>query len=148
MRRLIGAVLAGAAGTSALNAVTYLDMALRGRPASTTPQDSVQRFAEAVRLNLGAGDRAENRKNGLGPLLGIGTGVGVAVAYAAGGGSRLPRSGSAMLLTGLAMVAGNAPMAVSGITDPRRWSAGDWISDVVPHVAYGIVTAAALDRCR
>jgi hypothetical protein len=39
-------------------------------------------------------------------------------------------------------------MAVLGVSDPRTWSAADWISDVVPHLAYGVVTyvtLAALD---
>lgn len=38
-RRFLHGLAAGAAGTTALNAVTYLDMALRGRPASTTPEE-------------------------------------------------------------------------------------------------------------
>ena len=36
----IGAV-AGAMGTAALNAVTYLDMAVRGRPSSQVPAHTV-----------------------------------------------------------------------------------------------------------
>jgi len=27
------------------------------------------------------------------------------------------------------------------ISDPRTWSRTDWISDAVPHLAYGAVTA-------
>jgi hypothetical protein len=42
------------------------------------------------------------------------------------------------------MAGSNAPMTVLGITDPRTWSAADWVSDVVPHLAYGVVTAAVL----
>jgi hypothetical protein len=38
---LLGAA-AGAAGTTALNTVTYLDMAVRGRPTSSTPEDIVE----------------------------------------------------------------------------------------------------------
>jgi hypothetical protein len=40
-------------------------------------------------------------------------------------------------------------MTVLGITDPRTWSRTDWVSDVVPHLAYGFAThstLAALDR--
>jgi hypothetical protein len=40
-------------------------------------------------------------------------------------------------------------MTVLGITDPRTWSRTDWISDVVPHLAYAVVvktTMDALDR--
>jgi len=35
------------------------------------------------------------------------------------------------------------------VTDPRTWSAADWISDLLPHLAYGVVThatAVAADR--
>lgn len=37
-------------------------------------------------------------------------------------------------------------MTVLGVTDPRSWSVGAWVSDVVPHLAYGAVTAAVLRR--
>ncbi|HEV7623003.1 MAG TPA: hypothetical protein VGO26_02625 [Amnibacterium sp.] len=40
---------AGADGTTALNAVAYLDMVLRARPASSTPETSVERLAEPGR---------------------------------------------------------------------------------------------------
>jgi hypothetical protein len=36
-------------------------------------------------------------------------------------------------------------MTVLGVTDPRAWSLVDWISDVVPHLAYGAVVKATLD---
>lgn len=39
------------------------------------------------------------------------------------------------------MLGANGPMAGLGVTDPRSWSAGDWAADVVPHLAYGLVTA-------
>ena len=46
------------------------------------------------------------------------------------------------LLTSVAALAGsNGPMTALGVTDPRTWSTTDWVSDVVPHVAYGVVTA-------
>jgi hypothetical protein len=35
-------------------------------------------------------------------------------------------------------------MAATGLTDPRSWSLADWLSDAVPHVAYGVVTAWTL----
>jgi hypothetical protein len=43
------------------------------------------------------------------------------------------------------MAAANGPMVVLGITDPRTWSAADWISDVVPHLAYGAVVKTTMD---
>ena len=39
---------AGAAGTVALDAVSHLDMALRGRPASTVPEQLVDAVAERI----------------------------------------------------------------------------------------------------
>ena len=41
---------AGAAGSTALNAVTYLDMAVRGRGASDTPQQTVDTLADEADL--------------------------------------------------------------------------------------------------
>jgi hypothetical protein len=43
---------------------------------------------------------------------------------------------------GLAMLGSDAPMALLRVSDPRTWSRTDWISDAVPHLAYGAVTAA------
>ncbi|WP_432855490.1 hypothetical protein ACQPXB_22475 [Amycolatopsis sp. CA-161197] len=41
-------------------------------------------------------------------------------------------------------------MAAIGVSNPRNWSLSDWVSDVVPHIAYGWVMTAAyaamLDR--
>jgi hypothetical protein len=48
-------------------------------------------------------------------------------------------------LGGLAMVASNAPMTVMGVTDPRTWSATDWVADVVPHLGYGLAAAGTLN---
>ena len=45
----------------------------------------------------------------------------------------------------LAMLAGNGPMTVLGVTDPRSWRPVDWVADIVPHLAYAAVAAAALD---
>jgi hypothetical protein len=104
----------------------------------------VRRLAERLHVDLGTGEQAEHRREGLGTLLGYATGLGTAVAYAALGGHRLPRPVSALALGALAMVASNAPMAALGVTDPRTWSRADWLSDAVPHLAYGIAAAAGL----
>jgi hypothetical protein len=39
-------------------------------------------------------------------------------------------------------------MTVLKITDPRQWSTSDWLSDLVPHLAYGVVAAGALRGLR
>ena len=60
-RAFLAGAAAGAAGTTALNGVTYLDMAVRGRPASSTPEDTVDRLAEAVGVDILNGHVAEGR---------------------------------------------------------------------------------------
>lgn len=142
---------AGAAGTTALNAVTYLDMAIRGRPTSSTPQDTVEKLAEQAHVSIpGEGQRRDNRVAGLGPLLGLAAGVAAGAAYGAVTAlTGKPGLRTGVVATGLAaMLVGNAPMTLLGITDPRQWSAVDWLSDVVPHAAYGVVTAATFDAIR
>ncbi|MEV4005898.1 hypothetical protein [Actinomadura sp. NPDC049753] len=142
MDRITRGLAAGAAGTTALNMVTYLDMVVRGRPASSTPEQSVEKLADVAGVALGEGEKAENRKAGLGPLLGFGTGLGAGLLYGLlAGRGRFPRPVGAVVLTGLAMAGSSAPMTVLGLTDPREWSASDWASDVVPHLAYGAVAA-------
>jgi hypothetical protein len=149
IKALVRGATAGAAATTALNAVTYLDMALRARPASDTPQKAVERIAEvAGRPVPGQGAERENRLGGLGPLAGIGTGVGIG---AAAGLLRpilrhLPTIVGATLLGGAAMAASDVPLTKLGLTDPATWSPLDWASDVVPHLAYGLVAYKALTR--
>ncbi len=82
---LIGAA-AGAAGTTALNAVTYLDMVARGRPTSSTPEDTVEKLSDKAHVPVpGEGDARQNRVAGLGPLTGLvaGVGVGAGLGWAA-----------------------------------------------------------------
>jgi len=58
---------AGAAGTTALNAVTYLDMVLRGRGTSSTPEDTVEKLSDKIHVPVpGEGDERVNRVSGLG----------------------------------------------------------------------------------
>ncbi len=144
-RGLLAGAAAGAAGTTALNAVTYLDMAMRGRPASTAPETAVQTLAGKLGIELpGDQDGRQNRTSGLGALLGIATGVGVGgvLGMARAAGWRLPLGRSAALVGLAAMAGSDTPMALLGISDPRKWSAADWLSDLGPHLAYGLVTAA------
>jgi hypothetical protein len=139
---------AGAAGTTALNAVTYLDMALRGRPASSTPERTVEKVAEIAHVPIpGEGGERQNRLQALGALTGLvaGTGFGMLVGLVRAAGFRTsPLVGTALTTAGV-LVATNGPMTAFGITDPRTWSAPDWLSDLVPHVAYGLVVQTTLD---
>jgi hypothetical protein len=78
----------------------------------------------------------------MGILTGVATGAALGVLYA----ERRPSLAVGVLLGGLGAMAGsNGGMAALGISDPRTWSVADWVSDVVPHAAYGVVTAGALE---
>jgi hypothetical protein len=35
-------------------------------------------------------------------------------------------------------------MTVLGVTDPRTWGLVGWVSDLIPHLGYGVVTALVL----
>jgi hypothetical protein len=143
---------AGAAGTTALNAITYLDMAVRGRPESSTPEDSVRRLAETVGardLATSEEKQAVHRRAGVAALLGILTGVAAGAGYSVlrrlAGLQRPPGLLEGAALGGLAMLGSNGPMTVMGVTDPRDWSAADWVADVVPHLGYGLAAAGTLN---
>jgi uncharacterized membrane protein len=144
---LLRGAAAGAAGTTALDAVTYLDMVVRGRPASDTPVRVVRRLADRAGVDP-PGNRTQraNRFAGLGPLAGIATGVGVGAlaGLLRSAGVRLPTAIGGPLLGAAAMLASDAPIAALGVSDPRTWSRADWIGDVVPHLVYGVTTHAAL----
>ncbi len=148
-RHLFQGAIAGAAGTTALNAATYLDMALRARPASSTSEQTVERGATLLGLSLpGDEDEEHARASGLGSLLGAVTGVGAGAALGAFRGvTGRPCSpvGTVGAAWALAMLAGNGPMTGLRVTDPRRWRAVDWVADIIPHLAYAAVAAAALD---
>jgi hypothetical protein len=45
-----------------------------------------------------------------------------------------------------ALLVGNGPMTLLGVTDPRSWSAADWASDLAPHLAYGAVAGGVLQQ--
>lgn len=110
-RRMLHGTAAGAAGTTALNGVTYLDVALRARRASDTPQQAVEtRAAKAGHPVPGEGEQRTNQLAGLGPLSGTVTGVLVAVG--------------------------------AGVARPEvvKYRLGD----LIPHLAYGVVTYATL----
>ena len=139
---------AGAAGSTALNAVTYLDMAVRGRGTSSTPEDTVEQLAGKAHVPIPGDDETrQNRVQGLGPLMGLvaGIGVGMLGGLARAAGLRSQWLVGTLLTTTGILVAANGPMTALGITDPRTWSAKDWISDIVPHLAYGVVVKNTID---
>ncbi|MCA1844149.1 MAG: hypothetical protein LC792_13385 [Actinobacteria bacterium] len=145
--RLGHGLLAGAAGTMALDATTYADMLLRGRPASQLPGEGAVRVAKRAGVDLQGDDEPTRaRREGLGTLLGYATGAAVCVAAAFVLGDRAGRSVVAHGLTlgASAMLASMLPMAAEGLSDPREWGLEGWLEDIVPHAAYGLAAAAAL----
>ncbi|MEU6341087.1 hypothetical protein ABZ883_09065 [Streptomyces sp. NPDC046977] len=145
LRGMLRGAAAGAAGCTALDTVGYLDMVVRGRGASTTPDATVERLSQVVRLPVPGppGVRA-NRVAALGRITGItaGVGMGATLGLLTAAGWR-PRDATLTATAGvLALIGTNGPMTVLRVTDPRTWSASDWAADLVPHVAYAVVAAA------
>jgi hypothetical protein len=153
IREALLGTTAGAVSTVALNAVTYGDMVLRGRPASGVPAQVAGKLAEKAGLDLSAegegseGDTAQNRRSGLGALSGYIVGLGVGTAY----GLVRPHLRNvskvrAGVVLGLAALAGSdVPATVLDVTNPVQWGPNSWVSDIVPHLAYGVTTALAYD---
>ncbi|WP_432570361.1 hypothetical protein [Kineococcus sp. SYSU DK005] len=143
---LAGAV-AGAAGTTVLNAVTYGDMAVRGRAPSTVPERTATALAERLGRPVGGrGAELEHRTTALGALSGYAAGVGVGklVGLTRAAGLRMPAGLGGVVTGALAMAASDLPAHALGVTDLRTWTAQDWVSDALPHLAYGLTTHAAL----
>lgn len=145
-------LLAGAAGTVALEATTYLDVALRGRAPSNVPERVVGRIAEKTGFEpleeSNTDEIAEHRRVGASAMLGYLTGFAAATAAALlwAPRRRLP-------LPVVAIVTGAAAMAISdigatalGVTDPSSWDLRAWLADAIPHAVFGVTTAAVLDR--
>ena len=139
---------AGAAGTTVLNAVTYLDMALRGRAASSTPDQTIDALVDVTGRQIpGRRDERDNRRTALGALAGIGNGVavGVLASLARSSGVRLPSAVGAVATGAAAMALTDGTTTALGVGDPRDWSGRDWLSDAVPHLAYGAAVQAVVE---
>jgi hypothetical protein len=151
MSKLSDGLLAGAAGTALLNAVTYLDIAARARPPSSVPDADVEALADLAGVSLGGDEETVSaRRSGIGALLGYVTGFGIGALYGlcSPAFTRLPRPLSAALVGAGAMAATDASSAALGTTDPRTWGATDWVADLVPHLAYGAGVVATYDAIR
>ena len=152
---LLGAV-AGATGNLTLEIVTYGDMLLRGRSASGVPAKMAgilaDKFGIEALSSAATGNQADNRRSAAGALLGYALGVGLGGAYGLVrpglGRISMPLAGVAVGVA--AMTAADASYAATGVSDPRTWTMTDWISDLVPHIIYGLVTVATYEtiaRC-
>lgn len=136
-------LLAGAAGNLVLDAVTYLDMAVRERPASEVPARTV-----GVGLHRAGVDVTDDQPEAAGALVGIATGLGVGLATAVvrQAGVRLSPVGGALVTGTLAMAVADGSAGLAGVTDPRTWDATDWAGDVVPHLAFGVAVHEVVRR--
>jgi hypothetical protein len=142
IKGLIRGAMAGAAGTTALNAAGYADMAWRGRPSSSTPQQAVEELARRAGVEIpGSGGERDNRLEGVGALAGIATGIAGELRAVV---LRLGPVLGPVLLGAAAMAATDVSLTRLGLTDPREWDAASWLSDTGPHLAYGVVSYAAL----
>lgn len=147
IRGALWGAAAGAAGTTALDVVTSLDMVVRARPASSTPEATVERLSQRLHLPIpGTEEARKNRIAGLAPLTGIAAGVGIGALYgvlrAAGWRPGVTVSGVALTIG--VLIGTNGPMTALGVTDPRSWTAEDWVADLLPHVAYAALTVAVM----
>lgn len=151
--RLFWGAVSGATGTTVLNVVGYGDMLVRGRSASSVPAKMAgilaDRLGIAPRRSNNEEPSAQNRREAAGALLGYATGVGVGVGYGAVRArvDSVPRAGASLLLGLTAMATSDLSMALLGVSDPRTWSAADWLSDLIPHLSYGLAAAATFDAC-
>ena len=139
--------VAGAVGVTALNAISYLDVSVRGRAFSDAPAKLVERIVERLAIPLAKDPaRGQRQMAGIGPLLGIATGiaVGAASGLVRAQLARPPFVFASMAIGATAMLCSDAPLAAMGVSDPRGWSLTDWLSDVVPHLAFGAAVEATL----
>jgi len=149
LENAVKGAMAGLAGTTALNAATYVDMVWRGRPASSTPEQVIEELAKrSGRAIPGDSHERPNRVQALGALAGIAAGatVGAAAGQQHGVARRLGPVLGPALVGGAVMAATDIGMYRLGVTDPASWDAGSWLSDAIPHLAYGVVTWVLLPR--
>jgi hypothetical protein len=144
-------LVAGAVGTETLNLMTYGDMALRGRGASSVPSKVAAALGADLHIKAitpeNESSEAGNRRSAAGALLGYATGLSLGVIY---GGLRATNFEANPLTTAIglgigAMAMGDVPAVVTGATNVREWGKSDWLSDIVPHIAYGLATVGAFE---
>lgn len=141
---------AGAIGTTVLNSTTYVDMLVRGRPSSSVPSKVAGKLAEKAgvqAISKTEDEKAENRRSAAGALMGYATGLSVGLAY---GGLRsltgpLPKFLAAVGLGFAAMAASDLAATKTNVTDPQEWTPSAWLSDIIPHLAYGLATVGAFE---
>lgn len=136
-------LLAGAAGTAILNAVTYADITLRGRPPSVVPKKMALRIAKAA----GIDELDDDRQTALGALLGYADGFGSGMLLAAvrphlrG----VPQFWIGCGLAAMTLVLSEGSATAAGETNPKEWGLSGWLSDIVPRLLYGWIACVTYD---
>ena len=123
------------------------DMAMRGRPASSVPARVAEQLARRVGGTVpGSDGERQHRLEGLGALAGIATGAGVGAlaGQLQDAVRRLGPVAGPAVIGGAAMLVTDVTTALLGVSDPRTWDAASWLSDIVPHLAFGAVTYGSL----
>ncbi|GAA4588309.1 hypothetical protein GCM10023194_39610 [Planotetraspora phitsanulokensis] len=144
---MIGAV-AGAVGILVLDMVSYLDMVIRGRPASQLSAQLVGKIAELAGVKPAEdGETWRNRASAIGALLGyvMGLGIGMVFGVIRARWPGLLRSVAVVGVGAAAMALADAGLVLFGLTDPRTWGLAGWLSDIVPHLGYGIAVVVIFD---
>ena len=153
-RSMIHGTLAGAAGTAALNAATYADMAVRGRPPSELPKKMIKEFAQragVTQLRKPDDELSEEQRNqetALGALLGYVDGIGAGALF---GLMRPAMRDVSWFWAGRALGAFTGLLS-EGIatamhqTNPAKWGVSGWLSDIVPRFVYGWTTCLTYEE--
>ncbi len=144
-------VLAGAAGTLALDIYTYFDILSTARPPSSLPAATAKILAEKANIPLLAADddAAVNRRGGAGALLGYGVGIGAGVGYAAlrpAFESWLPWPVAGVLLGAATLAVSEGSATALGATDWAKWTASEWLADIIPRMLYGLTVAYVVEN--
>lgn len=146
--RAVQGLAAGCVGLVALEMASYVDQYLRARPPSDSPTKLGKAVGDELGLDLGVGETRTNRASALGPLAGYWDGLLLGVVWSVVAARDASPVRGAALLTAGAMVGSNGPLVAFGITDPRDWSRDAWLSDLLPHLAYGLATTATVSALR
>lgn len=153
-RSVLYGAMAGAAGTAALNATTYADMAMRGRAPSELPKKMVKEFANRSGVTRfdkpeeQLSDEQKHRESALGALIGYVDGVGSGALF---GLIRPAMKDVSWFWAGLALGAFTGLLSegiatAMGQTDPRKWGIAGWVADAVPRAVYGWTAAITYDE--
>lgn len=145
-------LLAGAAGTLALDVYTYADIFATARAPSSLPSATVRKLAEALAIPAlvsDDGEAPENRRSGAGALMGYGVGLGAGVGYAL---LRpfvrdwLPWPVAGVLLGGSTLLLSEGAATALGATDWSQWTPAEWMADIIPRTIYGLTVALVIER--